>query len=95
MIFATILTGCGSKNIIVKEYIYPTVNIPEQPEYYDIKQEKIKNIENDIDYYCLNIDEIKKLLKNITIMKTYNDELKLELIRIKNLGENNEQKNKR
>lgn len=86
MMFALLSTACGSKTIVKTEYIYPIVNIPEEPMYYNVYWKKID------DKYCLDIDNAKFLLKNYHIIKTYKDELKLILTNIKEFKKEEDEK---
>lgn len=80
MIFVLILTACGNKSIVKTEYIYPSITIPEEPSYYEVKWKKIDN------NYCIDSENAKFLLKNYLIITTYKEELKNILFNLKNMS---------
>jgi hypothetical protein len=70
-LFLLSLTACSGNQVVRTEYIRPYIpELPEEPEYYTVKWQRLEG------RYCLDPDNAKSLLKNIELMKGYQDELR-------------------
>lgn len=66
------LIGCSStSNQIVKtEYIKQQIpELPQEPEYYEVRWQSVNGL------YCIDESNAKNLLKNIKLMKGYQEEM--------------------
>ncbi|MBI3584213.1 MAG: hypothetical protein HY096_09750 [Nitrospinae bacterium] len=58
--------------MIRTEYIYPQIpELPAEPEYYEVRWIGKDGL------YCIDADNAKNLLKNIELMKGYQEEMML------------------
>jgi hypothetical protein len=87
-LFLLSLTACSGNQVVRTEYIRPDIpELPEEPEYYIVKWQKV-GAYGDTPLYCLDADDAKNLMKNIELMKGYQDELReiIEGLRWKDNG---------
>jgi|GEM_PF-752149 len=85
ILFCLSLIGCSGNQIVKTEYIRPDIpDIPEEPVYYSVRWHKVEY------YYCVDGESAKNLIKNIELMRGYQQELRLILEEIRWKGNGTE-----